>query len=835
VAVVKSLSPSPPERSLEGWAQILFDGIDDAVWIHDLAGNILEVNVAACQRLGYTREELLALTTHNIDDPNFTAPPGNRPGQPKSRGQLRREGRHRTKDGRLIAVEVTTTAVHHDGKPAFLAIVRDITQIKATEEAMRRQTNLHTTQFAVTRALDECPDLEGAGPVILRCICEGLGWDAGSLWLLDPADRVLRCCSAWHRPDLVGQEFAEVSRQMTLAAGHGLAGRVWSTHRAAFVPDIAADTNCPRQDVALRTGLKCGFAFPIRGVNETIGVIELFHRRLEEHDAALVSAMATMGSQIGQAIERRRVEKALRESEAFYHTLVESLPQNIYRKDRQGRISFANHHYCNTLHKSLHELVGKTDFDLFPAHLAQKYVEDDRKVMEAGKIFEAVEEHVTPDGTKLYVQVVKCPVWDNNGQAIGTQGVFWDVTERRRAEEAIAASERRYRQLTEATQDGIVLADQEGRINLFNPAAERLFGYQAVEVVGQLLEILMPEHLQGQHQAGFQRFLTTRQPKIIGRPVELEGRRKDGSTFELEVALSVIEVGSNIQFLGSIRDLTERNRIRAALVQNEKLASIGLLSAGVAHEINNPLAFVANNLVVLERDSKGLLEVLDLHQGMLPRLAEIDAESAAKIAQLAEQIDLVYVRENISRLLSRTREGVDRVTRIVRSLRGLARTDTPKRQDTEVPVLVESALDILRGRLKRQNVEVVTNYEPDSVVMCVATQISQVVLNLLVNAQQAVESAARAEGRITVATRRQGDDMLIEVGDNGTGIDPACLPKLFDPFFTTKEVGEGTGLGLSIVHNIIRAHGGRVEVESQLGVGSSFRVYLPLHTSGEAS
>jgi len=827
VAVVMPVPQSPTDRGLEGWARILFDSMDDAAFIHDYAGNILEANEAACRRLGYTREEMLRLTTRDIDDPDFAADFASRLGQQKGRGQFRCEGWHRTKEGRTLAVDINTTVLQFAGKPAVLAIMRDITARKRTEA-------LQTTQLAVTRAIDEGADFESAGPIILRHICEGLGWDVGLLWLVDAADRSLCCRNVWHRPDPSLQEFAEVSRQATFTAGQGLAGRVWSTQQWAFVPDIAADPNCPRQDVGRRAGLRCGFAFPIRGGSDTIGVIELFHRPLEKPDAALLATLAALGSQIGQAVERLRMEKALRESEAFYHTLVESLPQNIYRKDREGCFTFANHHFCKTIKRPLAELIGKTDFDLFPAHLANKYVEDDKNVMAAGKIFEAVEEHRTPDGSNIYVQVVKCPIWDNNGQAIGTQGIFWDVTERRRAEEAIARSERRYRQLTEATQDGIVLADQDGRINLFNPAAERLFGYQAAEVVCQALEILMPDHLKGQHGAGFQRFLATRQPQIIGRPVELEGRRKDGSSFPLEVALSVIEIGGGqLQFLGSIRDLTERNRIRAALVQNEKLASIGLLSAGVAHEINNPLAFVANNLVVLERDSKGLLEVLDLHQNLLPRLAETAPEEAAKIAQRAEQIDLAYVRDNLGRLLSRTREGVDRVSRIVRSLRGLARTDTPRRQEAELHVIIDSALEILRGRLKRHNVEIVTNYDTGSTLTCVQTQISQVVLNLLVNAQQAVEAAGRTEGSIAVTTKRVADEMLIEVADNGTGIDPAHLPKLFDPFFTTKEVGEGTGLGLSIVHNIVRAHGGHVEVDSRLGEGSCFRVYLPLQAPPE--
>jgi signal transduction histidine kinase len=268
------------------------------------------------------------------------------------------------------------------------------------------------------------------------------------------------------------------------------------------------------------------------------------------------------------------------------------------------------------------------------------------------------------------------------------------------------------------------------------------------------------------------------------------------------------------------------------LVQNEKLASIGLLSAGVAHEINNPLAFVANNLAVLERDSKGLMEMLNRYDALLPQLQKAAPNEAARLMAYAEQVDLGYIRDNLGRLLARTREGVDRVTRIVHSLRGLARTDSPKRMETDIPDLVETSLEILRGRMKRQSIEVCKSYDPNSSVQCVQTQISQVFLNLLVNAVQAIEAAGRDAGTITVSTKRQGEEMLIEVGDNGTGIDPDHLAKLFDPFFTTKDVGEGTGLGLSIAHNIIRAHGGRIEVDSQVGVGTRFRIYLPLDSAG---
>jgi two-component system, NtrC family, sensor kinase len=540
-----------------------------------------------------------------------------------------------------------------------------------------------------------------------------------------------------------------------------------------------------------------------------------------------------------RAREQARVERALRESEAFYHSLVENLPQNIFRKDCDGHFTFGNGNFCTTLKMQPADLLGKTDYDLFPARLARKYVEDDRRVMDSRQVFETVEEHHSQDGRKLYVQVVKSPILDTAGRVIGTQGMFWDVTERKQHEEALANSERRYRQLTEATQDAIVVADAVGTITLFNPAAERMFGVTAEAALGQQLLSLVPDELQEGSAGKLSRLLANRLATEAGRPAEMTGRRGDGTTFPLELALSMIDTGAGgaegIRFLAAIRDLTERNRFREMLVQNEKLASIGLLSAGVAHEINNPLAFVANNLAVLERDNKGLMEILRLIEGVRPRLAEVAPAEAAAIDRMAEEIDLQYVRDNLARLLSRTREGVDRVTKIVHSLRGLARTDSPKRLATDLSEVINNSLEILRGRLKRNNVTATGTFDADSVVPCVQTQMGQVILNLLVNAVQAVEATNRPDGQVSIVTKRQGTEMLIEVADNGTGISPANLPKLFDPFFTTKDVGEGTGLGLSIAHNIVRGHGGRIEVDSQLGVGTRFRVFLPCNQEEKAT
>jgi signal transduction histidine kinase len=200
---------------------------------------------------------------------------------------------------------------------------------------------------------------------------------------------------------------------------------------------------------------------------------------------------------------------------------------------------------------------------------------------------------------------------------------------------------------------------------------------------------------------------------------------------------------------------------------------------------------------------------------------------------VSEEIDWGYVRENLHRMLARTRDGVQRVANIVSNLRGLARTSPPKMETVLIADLLESALEMIRGRMRRHNIEVKVEHAADVPrLTCVPSQISQVILNLLINAVQAIESTGREQGGVVhFTTATEGDSILMTVSDDGCGVDPESIPRLFDPFFTTKSVGEGTGLGLSITHGIITGHGGRIEVESRPGEGTRFRIYLPLKSS----
>jgi two-component system, NtrC family, sensor kinase len=275
--------------------------------------------------------------------------------------------------------------------------------------------------------------------------------------------------------------------------------------------------------------------------------------------------------------------------------------------------------------------------------------------------------------------------------------------------------------------------------------------------------------------------------------------------------------------------LEEQNRAlreaQAALIQSEKMASLGQLAAGVAHEINNPIAYVTNNLAVLNRDVLAAMQVLEKYREGRESLAEANPQLAAEAAQLEEEVDLPYLQENLGRLFEKSQEGLQRVRDIVRNLRDFARLDEAEFKEADLNAALESTIEIVRHELKKKEIQLETHFQDLPPVLCHPGKVNQVFLNLLVNAIQACDTG----GMVQVRTRAEAESVVIEIEDNGSGIRPEHLSRIFEPFFTTKPVGHGTGLGLSVSYGIIRDHGGAIDVDSELGRGSVFRIRLPLH------
>ncbi len=252
-----------------------------------------------------------------------------------------------------------------------------------------------------------------------------------------------------------------------------------------------------------------------------------------------------------------------------------------------------------------------------------------------------------------------------------------------------------------------------------------------------------------------------------------------------------------------------------------------LLVVGVAHEINNPLSFVSNNVAVLERDLNDLLDLIVLYRQGDADLGKAQPDLLEKINDLDERIDLNYNLSNLPRLIERTREGLRRIERIVKDLRLFARVDEGEWNEVDLNPGIESAINIIKGHARKRGVRIVMDLGALPTIRCRAARIHQVIVNLLTNA---TDACAAETGVVTVHTRTEPDAMgvRIDIQDNGYGIDAANLERIFDPFFTTKPVGQGTGLGLSISYGIIEEHDGRIEVRSSPGEGARFTVHLPI-------
>lgn len=268
--------------------------------------------------------------------------------------------------------------------------------------------------------------------------------------------------------------------------------------------------------------------------------------------------------------DRRRTELALRNTQALYSSLVESLPLNVFRKDLDGRFLFANRRFCQTVQKFLWELIDKTDFDLFPQHLAEKYRRDDLKVIQTGQVFEAIEEHLQADGQKIYVQVLKAPERDANDKVVGIQGMFWDVTAREQAEAALHESETRKQAIFEAALDCMIMIDHDGHVVEFNPAAEKTFGYSRKEVLGmEMSELLAQPDARTRHRDNLLRYEVGReQGSLIGKRTETPLLRKNGDVFIAEVSMQPIPLVKTTAFAIMLRDITERKRAEEALRQS---------------------------------------------------------------------------------------------------------------------------------------------------------------------------------------------------------------------------------------------------------------------------
>ncbi|WP_114971457.1 ATP-binding protein [Rhodoferax ferrireducens] len=327
---------------------------------------------------------------------------------------------------------------------------------------------------------------------------------------------------------------------------------------------------------------------------------------------------------------------------------------------------------------------------------------------------------------------------------------------------------------------------------------------------------------------------------------EYRFRARDGRYLWMHDTLRLIRDadGNPLEVVGSLTDITDRKLMEAALqkkgeeqqqlinqlqeaqaqlLQSEKMASIGQLAAGIAHEINNPIGFVNSNMGALKGYVDTLCELTDsFNQSVQGRSGQ--EELKAEIAQLRKQADYEFLKDDAADLVKESLDGLKRVKDIVQSLKDFAHIGETDWQLADLHAGIDSTLTIAANEFKYK-ATLQKAYGTMPQVKCLASQLNQVFMNLIVNAAHAIQD----KGVITIRTGSENDWVWVEIGDNGCGMPPEIMNRIFEPFFTTKPVGKGTGLGLSLSYNIVAKHGGRIEVASELGTGTRFTVHLPVN------
>ncbi len=417
---------------------------------------------------------------------------------------------------------------------------------------------------------------------------------------------------------------------------------------------------------------------------------------------------------------------------------------------------------------------------------------------------------------------------------------------RRAAEAALRGSEAKFRTLFEASRDAIVLLDGTGFFD-GNQAALDLFRFSTREQLtakhpGELSPPTQPDGADS--RAAAEARLAAAQA-TGNQFFEWTHQRADGTVFPAEVLLNRIDLDGRTVIQAVVRDITERKRaeedrklMEVQLRQAQKLEAIGQLAAGIAHEINTPTQYIGDNTRFLEEAFGHLHRLLQGYEQVREAFragAPLD-EPLARLEREREQIQLPYLLQEIPSALRESREGLERVTRIVRAMKDFSHPGTTQKTPTNLNQAIESTLTVSRNEWKYV-ADAVTDLDPElPLVPCLPGEFNQVILNLVVNAAHAIADVTPAgapqKGRITVSTRHRADGVEIRVQDTGTGIPARVRDRVFDPFFTTKAVGKGTGQGLAIARSVVvDKHGGTISFETEEGRGTTFIVRLPVQTA----
>ncbi len=479
-----------------------------------------------------------------------------------------------------------------------------------------------------------------------------------------------------------------------------------------------------------------------------------------------------------------------KENDAWLAAIIRSSDDAIISKTLEGIVTSWNPAAERIFGYREAEMIGQSITRIIP----EERTSEEEQILERIRRGETVDHletvRVTKGGRRIDISLTSSPIKDEQGRIIGASKIARDITEHTRAAAAVHRSEAQTDAIFEAASDAILIVDQSGVITSANRKTEEMFGYPREALMGQPLEMLLPERLRGRHIGHRAAYFQEPHVRPMGRGLDLVARRGDGSEFPVEISLSYMETEDGLRALAFVTDITRRQAMERAARQAERLSALGRLSAGIAHEVNNPIGIISSRIEIM---------LLDAEAQPLPGTVTEDLRVLHRHAQ--------------------------RVARIAHGLLSFARESSAAQEPVDMNHVVEETLLLMEKDLAKGGITIrrslPSNLPP---VHGDPSALQQVVMNLLTNAGDALGRGGEISLETCVVSGEKGR-VRLTVRDTGPGISPDVLPRIFDPFYTTKP--DGTGLGLSISYGIVSEHKGTIDVESLPGRGTTFILTFP--------
>jgi PAS domain S-box-containing protein len=677
------------------------------------------------------------------------------------------------------------------------AAQQQIAELKAAEISSRETAKRLQALYAITSILAESAISNNAVKRILQVICESLGWVVGAVWSVDREANVLRCVEIWHVPEIDLPDFEKGCREHTFSPGVGLPGSIWTSGKPAWISDVVGIANFPRRLIATKAGLRGAIAIPILVGGEITGVMEFFSQEIRQPDEILLQSLTTFGSQIGQYIERIRVEEQLRHRERELTDFFENAALGLHWVGSDGRILWANQAEMDMLGYSKEEYFGRNIADF---HADRNVIDDILRRLSSCETLHSYEARLKcKDGSIKTVLISSNVSWED-GKFAHTRCFTRDITERKLAEEALRESEGRFRAAFNHDRIGMAFTDLKGRFLEVNPAYCRITGYTEQELsLTDFQSITHPEDL----KANIQLIEDMQAEKISGFMIENRYIRKDGSLVWVQNSVSV-QPSFFAWISYDITGIKEIEKERSQLLIREQEARREAEEANrtkdefiaiVSHELRTPLTAMLG-WVRLMRNGK-------LDQQSSVRALETIERNVKAQAQLIE--DLL----DISRIVTRKLQ--------------------IHFQQVELDTVIKEAVDSIRPAADAKHIHIRTIFDSGArLVSGDIDRLRQIIWNLLSNSIKFTPEG----GSIEVQLEKGKDRLEVTVKDTGQGIKPEFLPFIFDRFrqadVSNARTHGGLGLGLAIVKHLVELHGGTIKADSPgEEKGATFTIQLP--------